>query len=215
MDDAELEQAAPAPEAPAERTLDLESLKALSHPLRLQLFDELSTFGPATASGLAEKLGESSGATSYHLRQLEKHGFVREVEGRGSARERWWERVPGSISVVNKETFESSVGREVTELVALHFQQNSENLLNDFIRRGYDELPPEWADVANLTTMNVRLTQPQLKELMELFQSTIQPWVDRHRGKEDPGSRPVQIHFNSFPVLGGIETPQTYQGEGQ
>jgi DNA-binding transcriptional ArsR family regulator len=213
MDDAELEQEAPAPGVPADRTLDLESLKALSHPLRLQLFDELSTFGPATASGLAEKLGESSGATSYHLRQLEKHGFVREVEGRGSARERWWERVPGSITVDHRDTVNDPVGRAVTELVSLHFQQHSESLLNDFIRRGYDEMPHEWADVSNVTTMNVRLTQPQLKELMELFQSTIQPWVDRHRGKEEPGSRPVQIHLNSFPVIGGIETPQTYQGE--
>ncbi|MCU1423662.1 MAG: hypothetical protein JWN36_3313 [Microbacteriaceae bacterium] len=213
MDDAELEQEAQTPDLPPDRTLDLESLKALAHPLRLQLFDELSTFGPATASGLAEKLGESSGATSYHLRQLEKNGFVREVEGRGSARERWWERVPGSISVFNKETVESPVGREVTELVALHFQQNSESLLNEFIRRGYDEVPTEWADVSNMTTMNLRLTQPQMAELMELFQNTIQPWVDRHRGKDEPGARPVQIHFNSFPVIGGIETPQTYQGE--
>ncbi|MEU7461934.1 winged helix-turn-helix domain-containing protein, partial [Streptomyces griseofuscus] len=32
--------------------------------------------GPATASQLAERLGESSGATSYHLRQLADHGVA-------------------------------------------------------------------------------------------------------------------------------------------
>ena len=210
MDDEELTTAADV-EVPSARTLDLESLKALAHPLRLRLFDELSTFGAATASGLAEKLGESSGATSYHLRQLEKHGFVREIEGRGNARERWWERIPGSITVNDRATIDDPAGRAVTELVALHFQEHSEGLLSEFLRSGYDEFPPEWADVSNVTTMNLRLTQPQLAELMHLFESTIQPWVDRHRGKNEPGSRPVQIHFNSFPVPGGTETPQTYQ----
>ena len=68
------------------RDLDMESLKALSHPLRVQLLDALSVYGPATASGLAERLGESSGATSYHLRQLERHGFVRELQARGTGR---------------------------------------------------------------------------------------------------------------------------------
>ena len=81
----------------APRTLDVNDLKALAHPLRVQLLDALSTYGAATASGLADRLGESSGATSYHLRQLEKHGFVRELKGKGSARERWWERVPGGL----------------------------------------------------------------------------------------------------------------------
>ena len=32
--------------------------------------------GPATATTLAERLGESSGATSYHLRSLARAGFV-------------------------------------------------------------------------------------------------------------------------------------------
>ena len=65
----------------------------------MQILDTLSIYGQFTASGLAERLGESSGATSYHLRQLERHGFVREVEGKGTGRERWWERVPGGITL--------------------------------------------------------------------------------------------------------------------
>ncbi len=73
-------------------------MRALAHPLRLRILDELSINGPLTASGLGERLAESSGATSYHLRQLEKHGLVREVTAKGNARERWWERRPGSIS---------------------------------------------------------------------------------------------------------------------
>ena len=80
---------------PSVRVLDDDAFKGLAHPLRVQIFDLLAIHGPHTASGVAERVGESSGVTSYHLRQLAKHGLVREVEGRGTARERWWERMPG------------------------------------------------------------------------------------------------------------------------
>ena len=40
-------------------------LRALAHPLRLQLLQVLSAEGPATASQLGRRLGGSSGATSY------------------------------------------------------------------------------------------------------------------------------------------------------
>src|SRR3954471_15102943 len=73
------------------------ALKALAHPLRVRLLETLSRYGAQTASNLAARLGESSGSTSYHLRQLARHGLVREVEGRGTARERWWERPPGPL----------------------------------------------------------------------------------------------------------------------
>ena len=67
-----------------------EGLKALSHPGRLRMLGLLRSEGPATATTLATRLGLNSGATSYHLRQLEKHGFVVEDTTRGNARDRWW-----------------------------------------------------------------------------------------------------------------------------
>lgn len=67
------------PQDPQVRQLDARSLRGLAHPLRMQLLDALRFGGPATASQLAEKLGESSGATSYHLRQLAAHGFVEDA----------------------------------------------------------------------------------------------------------------------------------------
>src|ERR671932_2725663 len=90
-------------EQPQMRTLDAGGLRALAHPLRVQLFNLLSFYGPATATTLAGRVGESSGSTSYHLRQLERHGLVREDTTRGNARARWWERVPGPIMIGSHE----------------------------------------------------------------------------------------------------------------
>jgi len=77
---------------------DLETLKAVSHPLRLKLLGRLRTEGPATASELGRALGESSGSTSYHLRQLERFGFVGDDDEQPSGRERRWKALQDGTS---------------------------------------------------------------------------------------------------------------------
>src|SRR5688572_29299569 len=69
---------------------DLDTLKAVSHPLRMALLGRLRSGGPATASELGRMLGESSGSTSYHLRQLERYGFIGDADEQTSGRERRW-----------------------------------------------------------------------------------------------------------------------------
>lgn len=189
-----------------ERQLDMTSLKALAHPLRVQILDTLSQYGPATSSGLAARLGESSGATSYHLRQLAKHDFVREVAGRGSARERWWERSPGGITLNVREVAGTVAGRAVSDMVMRQWQQNKESLVMDFLMHGLDVLPGEWTDASTTLTANLRLTVDQLRELTEDLSARINEFGDRYRGRNEPGSRPVQVQFNAFPLIDGQET---------
>ena len=71
-------------------TLTADNLKALAHPLRVRVLGLLRTYGPATATTLAGQLELSSAALSYHLRQLERFGFIVEDTERGDQRDRWW-----------------------------------------------------------------------------------------------------------------------------
>lgn len=73
--------------------LDAKGLRALAHPIRVQLVGLLRKHGPSTATRLAERLDVNSGTASYHLRQLEGAGLVEEDTERGNARERWWRSV--------------------------------------------------------------------------------------------------------------------------
>jgi len=189
------------------RVVDLDSLKGLAHPLRVQILDVLSTYGNFTASGLAHRLGESSGATSYHLRQLERHGFVREVEGKGTGRERWWERVPGGISLSDRNIADSPAARASSSLVLRQWERNRSQQLSEFVEHGWDELADSWTDVSELSTINVRLTADQLAEVSAAFARFAAEHIDKFRGRNSPGSRPVQIHFNAFPVIEGDVTP--------
>ena len=189
------------------RQLDMESLKALAHPLRVQILDTLSIYGQFTASGLAERLGESSGATSYHLRQLERHGFVREVQGRGTGRERWWERMPGAINLNSTELDHTPASLAASKTVVRQWARSRAEVLNDFEERGFESLPKTWLEATTVSTVNMRLTPAQLEEISRKWDEFIEPFVVAHRGQNPPGSRPVQIHFNAFPVLDGDETP--------
>jgi DNA-binding transcriptional ArsR family regulator len=66
------------------------AFEALAHPVRSRLLRALQADGPATASKLAMRIGESSGLTSYHLRRLAAVGLVEEDVERGTRKERWW-----------------------------------------------------------------------------------------------------------------------------
>jgi DNA-binding transcriptional ArsR family regulator len=74
------------------------ALRGLVHPIRLRLLDLLQADGPATATSLGKRIGQSSGVTSYHLRVLAEHGFIAEDTERGTGRDRWWRAVHRTTS---------------------------------------------------------------------------------------------------------------------
>src|ERR1700761_5736702 len=78
-----------APTRNVKRLTDPRALRALAHPIRLELVGLLRRLGPLTATQAAELIGESSGSTSFHLRQLAKYGLVEDAGG-GAGRERPW-----------------------------------------------------------------------------------------------------------------------------
>jgi DNA-binding transcriptional ArsR family regulator len=213
-------------EKPASRShpysdaLGMEALRALAHPLRVRIMNELSDFGPLTASGLAERLGESSGSTSYHLRQLAKHGIIVEVEGKGSGRERWWRMAPGGITIGSPETLETPAGREATELISREWQQNNERRLAAYLRYGLDALGAEWSQAATLSTSHLQLTMEQLaeygREYYEMQEKLKAKWKAEGtflsdesgtqvelQDAQDADRLRVQIQFNAFPLVGG------------
>lgn len=185
--------------------LDVAALKVLAHPLRVRILDELSMYGPLTASGLGERLGESSGATSYHLRQLEKVGLVQEDTSRGTARERWWERKPGSISTYSLDFAEGSVERLSSQLIEEEWNRNRETNFREFSANP-QLFSQAWLDAASADTINVRLTAEQLHSFVQDVDVVIWKYLDAYKKTPSPGSRPVQIHLNAFPLVRGVES---------
>jgi DNA-binding transcriptional ArsR family regulator len=181
------------------RVSDPQALKAVAHPLRVRLLGALRLDGPATATELAARFGESSGSTSYHLRQLARYGFVEQDPEQRDARERRWRSVHRYTSWSELELGASPEGRE-----AAGFMRNRqiEVLTHDreAFERERDSWSPEWIEAAGMSDDIARLTPASLTLLYERLSALI-----REMEANDEGGSEVQrvsLHFAAFPSRG-------------
>lgn len=174
------------------------ALKALTHPLRLTLLGLLRQHGPATASELAARTGESSASTSYHLRVLAKYAFVTEAEHRDS-RERRWKSVHGTTSWSNEAMRRSPGGSTI--LGVLHRRQ-IEHLQLSLDRHEADlesgRLGPEWQEPSGVSDAMPRLTPESLAELWRVFQEKTDELTARDA--EDPRAEQVVLFTAGLPL---------------
>lgn len=168
---------------PAVRVEDPQTLRALAHPLRLKLLGLLRLEGPATATLLGRRIGESSGATSYHLRELARFGFIAEVAGRGTGRERWWEALHRMTSWDSADFADD--GSEVAE----ELQRYQVGLRGQVLlawQQQHDELHQAWDGVASLNDYALRLRPEQARDLARELTAVADRWLAAH-----PPAEPV------------------------
>ena len=185
-----------APPIRIERGLGASELRALAHPLRLRLLEVLRE-GPATASQLGRALGESSGATSYHLRVLAAVGMVEEEVERGNARERWWRR-PDEIVVVTgvPGTGDEEYEAALAQLKAVFLERDEQAMerylaLREHLGEGGDE-------ATYIGNWRVQATPEEISELG----AAILRLVDalRRPPEERPaGAMPFHITYRALP----------------
>jgi DNA-binding transcriptional ArsR family regulator len=170
-------------------------LRALAHPLRNRLLALLRTAGPSTASRLGEQVGESSGVTSYHLRQLAQYGFVSEVEGRGTKRERWWQAEHATTTWEPDELVDQPGGLEANA----EMQRLQVEVMGRELRAWLTaEQPREWAVVAGMSDYVLHLTPAQTREVLEELYAVLDRWAEQHREPAE-GSAMVNLFTAAVP----------------
>jgi DNA-binding transcriptional ArsR family regulator len=196
----ENEEQSPAASQPRRlRALDPRSLRGLAHPLRMRMLQTLRQDGPATASQLAEKLGESSGATSYHLRQLAAHGFVEDDPERGKGRERWW-KASGDGTLFDSALYtdpdpavRGAADLFLHEHATMHTQEVATWLGS---MRDWSE---EWRRGSDLSDFTLYLTAEQTLELNEKIHALIEGYRDVQPPTGTEGAAQVRLHTHAFP----------------
>jgi DNA-binding transcriptional ArsR family regulator len=181
------------------RWLDAAGLKALAHPLRVRMLGTLRSDGPATATQLAKRLGENTGTTSWHLRQLADAGFIEEDPERGSKRDRWWRARTRSTQLAVRDFADQP---ELLGVIGLYLQGVVENQFSraaDFVGHA-DDWPPAWQDAANFSDFALTLDPAGVTALTEeLFEV-----IRRYQAAEPaPGAEPVSVQLQAFPRRGG------------
>lgn len=172
-------------------------LRALAHPLRGRLLGLLRLDGPSTASRLAARVGESSGVTSYHLRQLSAYGFVAEVEGRGTGRERWWQAQHQMTNWRPDELLDRPGGTEANEQMQRHQVEGWGRELKAWAEGGRVH-GRDWAAVAGLSDYVLRLTPEETRRLLEELYALLDGWSQGHREPRD-GTTQVTVLVGAFP----------------
>lgn len=177
-----------------ERSLSAREVRALAHPLRIRLLEELRG-GPATASMLARELDESSGATSYHLRELEKAGLVEDDRARGNGRERWWKRTSGMVLVSSDPAGDAEYAAALGQLRSVIVRRDEEALARYFAT--VTDAPPEWQDASFLGGWQVYATLDELRSLSATMLAEFEK-LRRPIAERPADSRPVHITYRTL-----------------
>ena len=166
---------------------DAADLKALAHPLRMDILEALHVSGPSTATQLATYLGESPSNCSWHLRKLAEHGFVTEDEG-ARGRSRPWKVVAEALSW-GKEQVESETSAAGHALTELLLAREVQHLLA--AQRVEHLEPAEWREATTLVQSGLWLTAEEATEVSAQLQKLLLTHVDRlhHPERRPEGAR--------------------------
>lgn len=175
-------------------------LRALAHPLRMQLLQRVGSRGTARAADLAADLGIPANSVSYHLRILARGGAIVEApEAARDRRDRVWKLTQLSFDTArpgNELQDGAMVDTEyVTASAALSmatFEWVREGFTTEMTREvekleagtsdssGGTEEP--FARVLNSSMLHVSPTQA--RELTAVVQDAILQWVRLNRGED-------------------------------
>jgi DNA-binding transcriptional ArsR family regulator len=171
---------------------ELRAVRALAHPLRLELLDLLRFEGPSTATQLAHRLGQSSGATSYHLRLLAKYGYIEEASQGSGGRERWWRYRERMVQVPGGSASDLGGRRMLAELLS------REAYALDRFMAARARLA-EWDEAAFLLTRAYRLTAAEVTEFRRDLERLLSRLRPADAGQVPADTLPVRFLAFAFP----------------
>lgn len=178
---------------------DPQLMRALAHPARLAILEHLSTTrSTATATELADVVGLSPSATSYHLRALAKWDMVEDAPSEGDARERRWRTRQAGFNVEPGRTSEPEVRAAEDALLGAFLSRQDEQVMQ-WLAKATEETE-EWHDAAAISTSVLLCTPAELKRVTVAVRELLEPY--RREGRTEPpaGARPVTVQVRAVPM---------------
>ena len=165
-------------------------IRALAHPVRLELLDYLDEAGQATATQCAGAIDESVASCSYHLRVLAKHGYIEQVERPG--REKPWKVVSRSRSSVIDRNAPGSV-HAVSAVASIHVNRQADRI-QSWLHRA-PQLPVDDIDVSTITSSSFYATHDEIRQFREELWGLSRRFDGRqqHPERRPEGAVPVQL----------------------
>lgn len=169
-------------------------IRALAHPVRLELLDFLDSAEKATATECAAAIGESVASCSYHLRMLAKHGYIEQVDQPG--REKPWKVVSHRRSSVIDRDAPGSV--HAVSAMASIFVHRQLDRIQSWLQRA-SQLPVDDVDVSTVTSAAFYATHEEIRQFRADLWELARRFDDR---RQHPELRPDEaVPVQLFSVL--------------
>lgn len=188
-----------------ERALEVDApaLKALAHPLRLRILQLLTLRKKVSVTSLAKELGETTGATSYHLRQLVRHGFVEETDDDGPAEEarqagrrrQLWRMAVDRIHLTGFEFLADEATREAAGFVLREIQADRGRRMANWYATA-SQWSEGWQRASSDADMFIELNQKQTRELADELAELVKKYRMMKPGR---GARMIDVQYAVFP----------------
>ncbi|MEV6970515.1 winged helix-turn-helix domain-containing protein [Hamadaea sp. NPDC051192] len=172
---------------------DPQAIRALAHPLRLDLLGLLGTISPATAAQCGRILGVPQANCSFHLRQLAKYGYVEDAGPGEDRRERQWR-----IAVKSPDQLRIDPGRDrlLGQQIANVVVDHEMAAIRAFVEREQDE-SPEWRDGLGMATAVLKLTAEQAADLATKWRTLLASY---ETDADKPDGRHVRVFVSVTPL---------------
>jgi DNA-binding transcriptional ArsR family regulator len=167
---------------------DPKAMRAMAHPVRLQVLEILGEDGPLTATELGERIGESPANTSFHLRTLAKYGFVEEAEG-GKGRSRPWREVKGGL-LVREEELDGEARRAAVAMTRARRAMLLRRVERWVVER--TSYSKRWQKVGFEMEFATRMTADELRKVSRQIGEILEPFK-RPAGEVPKAAKPVTI----------------------
>jgi DNA-binding transcriptional ArsR family regulator len=186
---------------------DPKSIRALAHPLRLDLLQVLGAGGPATAAQCGRILGVSQASCSFHLRQLAKYGFVEDAGPGRDRRERQWRVTHARLAVRIGSGDDAAVRQQIDRLVV---EREMQAILDYSLRpAGAD---PQWQRKAGIVSAMAVLSPDEAAAIKEKWFGLLAPYIASTR-TDGRGIQPGQRHVRYFMAATPLPEPAPEQSK--
>lgn len=184
---------------------DLDTLRALTHPTRIALLETLVVRGAMTATEAAEHVGESPSSCSFHLRQLQRSGFVEEAGG-GKGRARPWRMTALGF---NYSTARGDTATRVAAGALNRLVRGRQLERYRLWRETQGSYPVAWREAALDSQSLAWMTPAELTELGKRLLETVPGMYERI---DDPSARPAGALPVELLLLGYPIAPPSREG---
>ena len=155
-------------------------LRAIAHPTRGRILDELGASGPMRAADVGEALGIPANQASFHLRQLAKYGAILPApEAARDKRDRVWKLPDERGFRLDVEDISKQPGGKAAVSV---FQRNKAAWAHRLVDEVFSFKRRKDSFTA-IVDQTMKLTKDEAAEFMGEIDEVLEAWRDKTRGR--------------------------------